>query len=980
MSTKIDEQSLDSFLKNVDLVSKQIDDIFKGKKDQETLKREKDLIDRLSINSEEKKKKKEIEEANKQQEMLKKGVKGKGEGKNYKYFCRHCFIEYNLESMTKCNNCNKDVWTIKQRHNDLNEKLEKLKEKKAKKAKRKVFFQNWLKSEKIVKSSNFKNYEKWDLYESSTDEEEKGEPIVPKNDPNFIALEKDLNDRASKMKKEHDDAEKLKNEGNILVSKGKYKEAIEKYTLGIDICKRIKVLRTNRALCYIKIEEYNLALKDCNKITEYFEMFEEELINDIDLYIKANLRKAQCLKYLRKYDEALDCINIIEDIKENKHEITNNKINDIRLSKIFSKIVINDYELLKSEIINEKSVFNSIKNSAQLISNENINIQSKNAIEIFLNKLEDKISLVNDDSQTDDYFKYINSDSFIKSIEDINKFIKDDIKLGFYLISLNGIQLIYDFISLKIKLEANINNDNAFCVLDIISSLINNNNHTEYNEKIIVSLNSLKLFSNLTYMILKNDNNALSIKKLSKLFNILERTSLIHSVRKSLLDIKGIENILKIMFDLFPFDTKIQNNSINNMHSCKKCLNKNCSIDHSYNLNNYEVLNLFMDCLTFMCNLMYNSNLLMNERLFSIKDILINNYNILYEKILNQLEKNKNIFEKETFIIFKQFHMLESYTSFFINLSVDLKFRNYLKDINDANKKTLINNNLKLINNSLIFQKDVFISLTNDIYQRSLSLLINLNINEDLTLHYADNNVNTAIEYYFNLSSNLDINEIANPDSKLIYCTIRSLNMLQKLVKCNVIYIINNDNKLLNLIIKNFILIVDIQENQKTTNVILNSLVESTLKCLTVSFHYICRYIEKNKKEFNICNVNKSIKMLKFNIFKVIYYNENIWNKDKRNIGTDCEVIVNSLSLLISLYTLYYEYNLNKEDFTESEFNIKFIISYCANKLNITRKNSAMLLAKMAKVSDEQLNIIRKNHGIDVLLNITSKLNLDKKK
>ena len=41
---------------------------------------------------------------------------------------------------------------------------------------------------------NFKHYQKWDLYESSTDEDEKGEPILPRKDPNFLALEKDLID------------------------------------------------------------------------------------------------------------------------------------------------------------------------------------------------------------------------------------------------------------------------------------------------------------------------------------------------------------------------------------------------------------------------------------------------------------------------------------------------------------------------------------------------------------------------------------------------------------------------------------------------------------------------------------------------------------------------------------------------------------------------------------------------------------------
>ncbi len=48
---------------------------------------------------------------------------------------------------------------------------------------------------------SFKNYQKWDLYESSSDEDEKGDPILPRHDPNFIALEKDLIETAKKKEK-----------------------------------------------------------------------------------------------------------------------------------------------------------------------------------------------------------------------------------------------------------------------------------------------------------------------------------------------------------------------------------------------------------------------------------------------------------------------------------------------------------------------------------------------------------------------------------------------------------------------------------------------------------------------------------------------------------------------------------------------------------------------------------------------------------
>ncbi len=39
------------------------------------------------------------------------------------------------------------------------------------------------------------NYKKWDQFESSEDSQEESEPILPKNDPNFMAMEADFKDR-----------------------------------------------------------------------------------------------------------------------------------------------------------------------------------------------------------------------------------------------------------------------------------------------------------------------------------------------------------------------------------------------------------------------------------------------------------------------------------------------------------------------------------------------------------------------------------------------------------------------------------------------------------------------------------------------------------------------------------------------------------------------------------------------------------------
>ena len=68
------------------------------------------------------------------------------------------------------------------------------------------------------------NYTKWELYESDSDEEEK-EPILPRHDPNFIALEKSMNADLKKKEeilnliKDKDNDTKLKIISSLMIPK-----------------------------------------------------------------------------------------------------------------------------------------------------------------------------------------------------------------------------------------------------------------------------------------------------------------------------------------------------------------------------------------------------------------------------------------------------------------------------------------------------------------------------------------------------------------------------------------------------------------------------------------------------------------------------------------------------------------------------------------------------------------------------------------
>ena len=64
----------------------------------------------------------------------------------------------------------------------LKTKVEEYKQKKAKKIQRRGKWENWKKTQEMFYKKTSTNYNKWDMYESSEEEEEL-DPIVPKDDP-----------------------------------------------------------------------------------------------------------------------------------------------------------------------------------------------------------------------------------------------------------------------------------------------------------------------------------------------------------------------------------------------------------------------------------------------------------------------------------------------------------------------------------------------------------------------------------------------------------------------------------------------------------------------------------------------------------------------------------------------------------------------------------------------------------------------------
>ena len=85
--------------------------------------------------------------------------------------------------------------TLEERMDELKDKVVEFKQKKASKMTRRAKWENWKKTQELFYKKTSTIYHKWDMFESS-EEEIETEPIVPKNDPAFQAMEQDFEERA----------------------------------------------------------------------------------------------------------------------------------------------------------------------------------------------------------------------------------------------------------------------------------------------------------------------------------------------------------------------------------------------------------------------------------------------------------------------------------------------------------------------------------------------------------------------------------------------------------------------------------------------------------------------------------------------------------------------------------------------------------------------------------------------------------------
>ncbi|XP_074056722.1 sperm-associated antigen 1 isoform X2 [Macrotis lagotis] len=106
----------------------------------------------------------------------------------------------------------------------------------------------------------------------------------------------------------------FKEQGNEFVKKGKYKEAVDKYSECLQINQNECVIYTNRALCYLKLSQFEEAKQDCDQALEIEET-----------NVKAFYRRGLAHKGLKNYQESFNDLNKVllldPNISEAKREI-----------------------------------------------------------------------------------------------------------------------------------------------------------------------------------------------------------------------------------------------------------------------------------------------------------------------------------------------------------------------------------------------------------------------------------------------------------------------------------------------------------------------------------------------------------------------------------------------------------------------------------------------------------------------------------
>merc|ERR1719502_1289110 len=133
-------------------------------------------------------------------------------------------------------------------------------------------------------------------------------------------LQKELKKREQEAYINPEAAEAARQEGNELFKQGKFPDAIAKYSEAMKRNPKDHVPYSNRAACYQKLMEWQLALKDA-----------ETCLSMEPTFIKGWSRKAGIHYFLKEYHKAMDAYNEILKLEPENEEAKNGLENVVRM-------------------------------------------------------------------------------------------------------------------------------------------------------------------------------------------------------------------------------------------------------------------------------------------------------------------------------------------------------------------------------------------------------------------------------------------------------------------------------------------------------------------------------------------------------------------------------------------------------------------------------------------------------------------------
>ncbi|KAG8569192.1 hypothetical protein GDO81_014291 [Engystomops pustulosus] len=191
-------------------------------------------------------------------------------------------------------------------------------------------------------------------------------PSSEMSQESFIALlEKDASERTEKRRQNKALATALKDLGNEAFAKGDYETAIQRYSEGLEKMKDMQVLYTNRAQTYIKLKQYENAIRDC-----------EWALKCDKTCVKAYVHMGKAHLGLKNYLKARNCYKKIIDLDISKEKLVKGTAQTLfRINNGFSIIgencIINRSLVSEQEDVLETDLCLSVLSLWKVVCNEN---------------------------------------------------------------------------------------------------------------------------------------------------------------------------------------------------------------------------------------------------------------------------------------------------------------------------------------------------------------------------------------------------------------------------------------------------------------------------------------------------------------------------------------------------------------------------------------------------------------------------------